>query len=342
MADQLGDVLAALAERRNADRKDVEPVVEVLTEGAGLDEVDQAAIGRRDEPEVHPHRPARAHRVDLAVLKGAEKLDLDVERQLADLVEEERAAIRLAELADMLLGGAGEGALLMAEEDRFDQGRGDRTAIEGDEGPGAAVAGALDGAGDEFLPDPRFALDEDGDLRCRGPPAEGDDALHGRAAGDDVGEGQGAGGTPLHALDFALERTEAKRVLDRHLEAVRRDRLDDEIGGPGAHRGDHRLDPAMGGLDDHRQEPILGAEPGEDRHAVDLRHHQVEDHQRHRLAVRRGQLVDRLPPRTRGERPVAEALDRVAEQAALDRIVVDDEDGGGHGADDRPTRLTGT
>ena len=49
-----------------------------------------------------------------------------------------------------------------------------------------AVAGALDGAGDQLLADARLALDEDRDLRGGSALAEADDALHRRALGDDV------------------------------------------------------------------------------------------------------------------------------------------------------------
>ncbi len=41
------------------------------------------------------------------------------QRQLADFVEEQRAAVGLDELAEMAVGGAGEGALLVAEQDRL-------------------------------------------------------------------------------------------------------------------------------------------------------------------------------------------------------------------------------
>ena len=63
-----------------------------------------------------------ADRIDLALLDGAQELDLRVERQLADLVEEQRAAGGLDELADVALGRAGEGALLVAEQDRSRRG----------------------------------------------------------------------------------------------------------------------------------------------------------------------------------------------------------------------------
>ena len=134
MADQLGDILAPLAERRHPDREDIEAVVEVLAEGAGLDQVDEAAVGRRDQPEVDADRPPCADRVDLAVLERAEQLDLHLGRQLADLVEEERAAVGLAEFPGMLVGGAGEGALLVAEEDALDEVVGDGAAVDRDEG----------------------------------------------------------------------------------------------------------------------------------------------------------------------------------------------------------------
>ncbi len=81
-----------------------------------------------------------ADRLDLAFLQGAEELGLSVERQFADLVEEERAAMRFGELAGLVGGGAGEGALLVAEEGGFDEVGRDGAAVDGDEG----LAGAVD------------------------------------------------------------------------------------------------------------------------------------------------------------------------------------------------------
>ena len=49
---------------------------------------------------------AAADRIDLALLDRAQQLHLRVQRQLADLVEEQRAAMGLHELADMPLGRA--------------------------------------------------------------------------------------------------------------------------------------------------------------------------------------------------------------------------------------------
>ena len=115
---EIGHVAGAGAQRRNRDREDVEPVEQVLAEAARLHEFDQVLVGRRDQADVDLDRAARADRIDLALLQRAQELDLGVERQFADLVEKQRAAVRLGELADVLLGRAGEGALLVAEQDR--------------------------------------------------------------------------------------------------------------------------------------------------------------------------------------------------------------------------------
>ena len=55
------------------------------------------------------------------------------ERHVADLVEEERAAVRGLELADAPLVGAGERAALVAEELALEELVRDRRAVERDE-----------------------------------------------------------------------------------------------------------------------------------------------------------------------------------------------------------------
>ena len=121
-AREIGDVAGARAQRGNGDRKNVQAIEQILAEPPALDQIDQVLVGRRNQPEIDLDRPSRADRIDLALLQGAQQLDLRVQRQFADFVEKQRAAIGLGELADMLLGGAGEGALLVAEQDRIRSG----------------------------------------------------------------------------------------------------------------------------------------------------------------------------------------------------------------------------
>ena len=145
-----------------------------------------------------------ADRLDLALLQRAQQLDLRGQRQFADLVEEQRAAGGFDELADVAFGGAGEGALLVTEQDRFHEIVGDRAAIDRDERLGLALAAAVDGARDQFLADAGFAFDQHRNGGGRGLLRGAQHGRHGFAAGDDVGERQPAFAAVADALQFAL------------------------------------------------------------------------------------------------------------------------------------------
>ena len=67
-------------------------------------------------PSASSKRPILAHALDLALLERAEELGLRRERQLADLVEEERSAVRALEPALPLRRSAGEVAALVTEQ----------------------------------------------------------------------------------------------------------------------------------------------------------------------------------------------------------------------------------
>ena len=60
--------------------------------------------------------PLAANALQLAFLQHAQQLRLHRQRHVADLVEEQRPAVRLLELAEMTRGRAGERALLVPEQ----------------------------------------------------------------------------------------------------------------------------------------------------------------------------------------------------------------------------------
>src|SRR5436189_714633 len=144
-------VALAVAQGGDGDVDDVEPVVEILAEAAGGDLLDQAAVGRGDDPDVDSERVAAADALDLAGLDRAQQLDLGVERQLADLIEEDGRSVGILEAADMAIERAGEGALFVAEQHGFDEIFGDRAAIDGVELLLGARGGGVDRLGDDFL-----------------------------------------------------------------------------------------------------------------------------------------------------------------------------------------------
>ena len=111
----------------------MEAVEQILAKLSAFDAVEQFAVGRGDDADVDFDRFAAADRLDRAFLQRAQQFHLCGQRQFADFVEEQRAAGGLDEFAGVAFGGAGERALLVAEQDRLHQIVRDRAAIDGDE-----------------------------------------------------------------------------------------------------------------------------------------------------------------------------------------------------------------
>jgi hypothetical protein len=118
---QQPDVLPALAQGRQLDLDHVEPVVEVVAEAPGLGLGQQVAVGGGDHPDVHDPQVVVAQAPQLAALQGAQELHLGGGRHVADLVEEERAAIGALDQALAVAGGPGEGPAHGTEQLALDE-----------------------------------------------------------------------------------------------------------------------------------------------------------------------------------------------------------------------------
>ncbi len=160
VAHEQRDVLAPFAQRRHGDREDVEPVEKVRPELAGSRAAAEVAVRCRDQPHVGAQRARAANTLELLLLEHAQELRLRLERELADLVEEDAAAVGELEPPAPLLGRAGEGALLVAEELALDQLARQRRAVHRHERPLAARAAVVDRARDELLAGAGLAEDQ--------------------------------------------------------------------------------------------------------------------------------------------------------------------------------------
>src|SRR6202043_3664762 len=89
---------------------------EVVTEAPRLDLPVEIPPRRRHDSHIDPQPRARPDALPLATLDRAQELGLQRQLQLADLVDEQRAPVRLFEDAAPLDRRAGERALLVAEE----------------------------------------------------------------------------------------------------------------------------------------------------------------------------------------------------------------------------------
>ena len=165
--DEQQEVGFPLPQRRHEDREDVEAVVQVLAEGAGGDRALHVLVGGGDEAHVDLDGLGAAQALELPLLQHPQQLHLGGQVDVADLVEEQRAALGELEPPLLALLGAGEGALLVAEQLRLDQAVGQRGAVHLDERLVGARRVVVDGVGHQLLARARLASDEHGGVGGR-------------------------------------------------------------------------------------------------------------------------------------------------------------------------------
>jgi hypothetical protein len=95
---------------------------------------------------------------EAATLKHTQEHRLVLSRELANLIEKERASVGLLEGTDATSIGSSECAALVTKELTCDQLGGDRGAVDRDEGLIGAWAAVMDRAGRDFLAGARLTL----------------------------------------------------------------------------------------------------------------------------------------------------------------------------------------
>ena len=124
--------------------------------------------------------------LEFAFLQHAQQHDLRLGGELADLVEEDGAAIGQLEAALPSLQRAGERALLVAEELGRDERRRDRGTIHGDERPGRARRSLVDRPGDELFAGAGLPGDQHGRFGRRDLRQVGEHGPERRRRADDL------------------------------------------------------------------------------------------------------------------------------------------------------------
>src|SRR3990172_6759000 len=157
---------------------DIEAIEEVFAEFAFLDHFGKVAVSGANQADIDGEAGVAAEALDAAFLQNAEKLGLQGEAQVADLVQEERSAIRGLEAAPTCDQRAGKGPALVAEELVFDQGFRDAGARKGDKGILSASAAAVAGLGEQLLARTRLTGNQDGDITRSDFLGQLEDLLH--------------------------------------------------------------------------------------------------------------------------------------------------------------------
>src|SRR5690606_34632475 len=109
-------VAAAAAQRWHVDGDYLETVIELLAEPAAADFLQGIAVRGADDADIDLARPGGADGLDRRSLQEAQELGLEVQVKLADLVEEEGAAVGRRRRTGLVGNGPGEGALDVAED----------------------------------------------------------------------------------------------------------------------------------------------------------------------------------------------------------------------------------
>src|SRR5690554_1933233 len=161
MLSEHRDIARARAEGRKIDAHDIKSIIKIFPKGLCLHRLFEIAVCRCDNADIDGERLVAADTFKGPLLKEAKELHLRRERDLADLVEKERAPIGLFEAALAPNLRTCEGTALMPKELGLKEGFGERRAIQAYKRLISASREVMDGGGDELLTRPRFAGDED-------------------------------------------------------------------------------------------------------------------------------------------------------------------------------------
>ena len=123
-------------------------------------ELAERPVRRGEDPDVGRPRPGVADRREGAVLDDPQELDLEVGRDVAQLVEQQGPAGGELEQARPVLVRPGERTLQVAEELALDQGRAERGEADRHERAGPSRAVAMDRPGDQLLAGAALAGDQ--------------------------------------------------------------------------------------------------------------------------------------------------------------------------------------
>jgi len=277
------------------DPDDVESIEKVCTELVGFDLGLGVPIRTGDDPELHHLSPVGAYGADLSVFQDPEEFSLERHGHLGDLIQKDRATIRLCQQPLACGSRAGEGTSNMAEQFALQQRFRDAGAIDSHEAAGAPGAVVVDGLGYQLLPRAALARDEDVEVASRCPLDKIEYLLHEQARPDEIVEA-------VPPLDLAPKRfvlaTEPcifQRAIEGEGQLLHLEWLGHVIKGPSFDSIDGRRDRGEGCDDDHHGLWLNLAGGLQDLHPVEVRHAQIRHHGIHRDFAKGAH-----PRRTRG------------------------------------------
>src|SRR5262249_35710737 len=145
LGGQRQDLLPPVPQRRDAELHDIDAVIEVFAELAPDHRALEVAVGGGNHPGVDRDRAVSANAGEAEILEDVQKLRLQRQGQLGDLVQVDGAAARALEQSELAAVRTREGPALVAEQLRFEQLGGDGRAVDLDERARAPGRARVDG-----------------------------------------------------------------------------------------------------------------------------------------------------------------------------------------------------
>ena len=159
--NQERDILPSLAKWWYLNRKNIEPVKQIFPELMAADHQRQIPMRRRDKANVNMNGLVASQPLELLFLQRAQQLWLQFQTNVANFIQEQRAAIGNFKAAAFLQQSASERTLLMSEQFAFDKPGWNSSAIETYERSVSSWTEVMDCARNQFFPGARLAVQQD-------------------------------------------------------------------------------------------------------------------------------------------------------------------------------------
>ena len=160
MFEQQLNVAGALPQGRQSNLAYIDAEIEVVTESFVCDLLLQVTICCRQQTNIDRRLFPAANPPEAAFLQGTEQLGLLRQRQFANLVEKQRATIRVLHQTQGALICSSERAAFMAEKLTHEEVGRNRAAVDRDKRVQRPFAVCMDIAGNQFLARPSLAPNE--------------------------------------------------------------------------------------------------------------------------------------------------------------------------------------
>ena len=149
--------------------ENIQSIVEVAAKLASIHHLRQITIRGSHQPNIHLVSPGATQALELLFLQYTQQFGLQRRRNIAHLVQKERAFVGQLETSNLLRDGSGECAFLVAKKLTFQQIQRNGSAIQSHERASAARAEVVNRVCDQFLAGACFSLDKNRGISRRDP-----------------------------------------------------------------------------------------------------------------------------------------------------------------------------